>query len=131
MTFDDVVAAVGAGRADQVRTLTLDIYARAARHAASVGVVLADTKLEFGLAPDGSLVLADEVLTPDSSRVWPAESWLPGRAQVSYDKQYLRDWLTGASGWDQTGPPPSLPNEIVEQTQARYAEAFKRLTREF
>jgi len=128
MTYDAVVATVGAGRSEQLRTLTLDVYRRAAEHAASAGVILADTKLEFGVAADGTLVLADEVITPDSSRFWPAEDWQPGRAQPSYDKQFVRDWLTGTSGWDRTGPPPPLPDAVVKQTRAKYVEAFERLT---
>lgn len=128
MTFDDVVTTVGADRAEQLRTLTLDIYRRAAELAASAGVILADTKLEFGVAADGTLVLADEVLTPDSSRLWPADTWQPGRSQPSYDKQFVRDWLIGDSGWDRTGPPPLLPDAVVEQTRATYIKAFERLT---
>jgi phosphoribosylaminoimidazole-succinocarboxamide synthase len=95
MTYDDVVATVGADRAEQLRSLTLDVYRRANDLAATAGVILADTKLEFGAATDGTLVLADEVLTPDSSRFWPADGWQPGRAQPSYDKQFVRDWLMG------------------------------------
>lgn len=128
MTFDDVVARVGVDRAEQLRTLTLDVYRRAAELAASAGVILADTKLEFGVAADGTLVLADELLTPDSSRFWPADGWQPGQAQPSYDKQFVRDWLIGASGWDRVGPPPHLQAAVVEQTRARYVEAFERLT---
>ncbi len=128
MTYDDVVARVGAGRAEQLRTLTLAMYRRAAEQAAAAGVILADTKLEFGVATDGTLMLADEVLTPDSSRFWPAEDWQPGRQQPSYDKQFVRDWLTSASGWNRTSPPPMLPDEVVEQTRAKYVDAFERLT---
>jgi phosphoribosylaminoimidazole-succinocarboxamide synthase len=128
MTYDDVVATVGVDRAEQLRTLTLDVYRRATEQAASAGVILADTKLEFGVAGDGTLMLADEVLTPDSSRFWPAEGWQPGEAQPSYDKQFVRDWLTGSSGWDRTGPPPPLPDAVVEQTRAKYVEAYERLT---
>jgi phosphoribosylaminoimidazole-succinocarboxamide synthase len=128
MRYDDVVATVGADRADQLRSLTLDVYRRAAEQAASAGVILADTKLEFGVAADGSLVLADEVLTPDSSRFWSAKDWQPGRAQPSYDKQFVRDWLTDASGWDRTGPPPLLPDAVVERTREKYVQAFERLT---
>jgi phosphoribosylaminoimidazole-succinocarboxamide synthase len=128
MTYDDVVATVGAGRAAELRETTLSVYRRAAEQAVSAGVILADTKLEFGVAADGTLVLADEVLTPDSSRLWPADGWQPGRPQSSYDKQFVRDWLTGASGWDRTGPPPLLPDAVVKQTRAKYVEAFERLT---
>lgn len=128
MTYDDVVATVGADRADRLRRLTLAVYDRAAERSASAGLILADTKLEFGVTADGTLVLADEVLTPDSSRFWPADSWRPGRAQPSYDKQFVRDWLTGASGWDRTGPPPPLPDAVVEQTREKYVDTFERLT---
>jgi len=128
MTYDAVVETVGAGRAEKLRALTLDAYRRGGEQAASAGFILADSKFEFGEAPDGTLVLADEVLTPDSSRFWPADGWRPGQAQPSYDKQFVRDWLTGASGWDRTGPPPPLPEAVVKQTRARYVEAFQRLT---
>jgi phosphoribosylaminoimidazole-succinocarboxamide synthase len=97
------------------------------------GIILADTKLEFGARPDGTTVLGDEVLTPDSSRFWPAAEWQPGRAQASYDKQIVRDWLTSdASGWDRTSgaAPPPLPAEVVERTRARYVEAYELLTGE-
>ncbi|MDQ1669560.1 MAG: phosphoribosylaminoimidazole-succinocarboxamide synthase [Actinomycetota bacterium] len=131
VSYDAVVATVGEHAADQLRRLTLDVYARARDLALERGIVLADTKLEFGRTPDGEVLLADEVLTPDSSRFWPAQTWLPGRPQPSYDKQFLRDWLTSpASGWDRAGdqPPPPLPDEVVEQTRARYVEAYERLT---
>jgi phosphoribosylaminoimidazole-succinocarboxamide synthase len=94
-------------------------------------VILADTKFEFGIAPDGTLVLADEVLTPDSSRYWPADGYTPGRAQPSFDKQYVRDWLLSpASGWDRAGdtPPPALPADVVANTRARYVEVYERIT---
>jgi len=132
--FEDVVALVGRGRAQRLRELTLAVYGRAERIARDQGVLLADTKLEFGVDPttgDGSLVLGDEVLTPDSSRFWPAESWQPGGAQPSFDKQYVRDWLTSpASGWDRGSdrPPPPLPADVVERTRERYLEAYRRLT---
>lgn len=128
MTYDDVVATVGADLASQLRTLTLDAYRRAVEQAASVGVIVADTKMEFGVDAGGRLVLADEALTPDSSRFWPADGWHPGRAQPSYDKQFVRDWLTGASGWDRAAPPPQLPDAVVRQTRTKYVEAFERLT---
>jgi phosphoribosylaminoimidazole-succinocarboxamide synthase len=128
MTFQEVIDAVGPDRAEQLRALTLEIYRRGVQQAASVGLILADTKLEFGVDPDGTLVLADEVLTPDSSRFWPADQWAPGRVQTSYDKQPVRDWLTEQSGWDRTSPPPGLPVAVVEQTRAKYREAFERLT---
>ncbi|MDP9496683.1 MAG: phosphoribosylaminoimidazolesuccinocarboxamide synthase [Actinomycetota bacterium] len=128
--FSAVEALVGTSVAAELRRLTLAVYARGAALAESRGVLLADTKLEFGFDPAGVLTLGDEVLTPDSSRFWPADSWRPGRAQPSYDKQYVRDWLT-ASGWDRTAPGPELPPDVVEQTRARYVEAYERLTGSF
>jgi len=127
MTFDGVVALVGPGQAEQLRELTLAVYRRAADIAERAGVILADTKFEFGVDADGRLVLADEVLTPDSSRFWPADGWQPGRTQPSYDKQFVRDWLTHDSGWDRTGPPPPLPPDVVAATRGKYVEAFERL----
>ena len=130
--FSAVVEKVGAEAAATLRDLTLAIYARAERIARERGVILADTKLEFGTDPTtGAVTLGDEVLTPDSSRFWPADAWEPGRAQPSFDKQVVRDWLTSpASGWDRAGDaaPPALPEEVVERTRARYLEAFERLT---
>ena len=129
--FEVVVAQIGDERAQRIRDLTLAVYGRAESLARERGIILADTKLEFGARADGSIVLADEVLTPDSSRFWPADEWEPGHAQPSYDKQFVRDWLTSdASGWDQSSgeAPPALPDEIVERTRARYIEAYERLT---
>jgi phosphoribosylaminoimidazole-succinocarboxamide synthase len=131
MTFDDVVADVGGQTAAELCRLTLAVYQRGAEIAAGAGILLADTKLEMGTDADGQLVLADEVLTPDSSRFWPADQWQPGQAQPSYDKQYVRDWLVSpASGWDRRSstPPPGLPDDVVEATRARYVEAYERLT---
>jgi phosphoribosylaminoimidazole-succinocarboxamide synthase len=125
--FSDVVAAVGTSMAEVLRDLTLALYSRAAEIASGAGIVLADTKFEFGLTPEGGLVLGDEVLTPDSSRFWPAETWSPGSVQPSYDKQYVRDWLT-SSGWDRVSPPPELPGDVVEATRERYITAYERLT---
>jgi phosphoribosylaminoimidazole-succinocarboxamide synthase len=133
VSYDAVVDVVGAERAAELRDLTLAVYARAEGIARERGIVLADTKLEFGARPDGTTVLGDEVLTPDSSRFWPAEQWQPGRPQPSYDKQFLRDWLTSsASGWDRTSgePPPPLPDEVVGRTREKYVEAYERLTGE-
>jgi phosphoribosylaminoimidazole-succinocarboxamide synthase len=133
VSYDAVVATVGDAVAAELRTLTLAVYDRAEVLARERGIILADTKLEFGRSADGSIVLADEVLTPDSSRFWPADSWRPGRAQPSYDKQYLRDWLTSPeAGWDKSSgsPPPELPPAVVEQTRATYVEAYERLTGE-
>ena len=131
VSFDAVVATVGAEVAAELRDRTVAIYRRAEEIAREKGILLADTKFEFGRRADGEIVLADEVLTPDSSRYWPAEGWLPGRTQPSYDKQIVRNWLTSAeSGWDRGSgtPPPPLPTEVVELTRARYVEAYERLT---
>jgi phosphoribosylaminoimidazole-succinocarboxamide synthase len=131
MTFTQVEAAVGAEVATTIRDLTLRVYARAEELARERGIILADTKLELGHRGDGSLVLADEVLTPDSSRFWPADQWQPGRPQPSFDKDIVRNWLTSpASGWDRTsgGAPPPLPDEVIERTRARYVEAYELLT---
>jgi phosphoribosylaminoimidazole-succinocarboxamide synthase len=126
ITYDEVVAQVGASLAAELRDITLRVYERGAAVAAEAGILLADTKVELGLR-DGTLVLGDEVLTPDSSRFWPAASWAPGGPQASYDKQYVRDWLT-TSGWDKTPPGPELPEEVVEKTRAKYIEAYELLT---
>ena len=131
--FDAVVGTVGHETAESLRDLTLAIYARAEGIARGRGIILADTKFEFGSRPDGTIVLADEVLTPDSSRFWPADSWQPGKPQHSYDKQFVRDWLTSAeSGWDRASdkPPPPLPADIVEKTRERYVQAYEQLTGE-
>ena len=112
----------------RLRDLTLEVYARAERITAGRGIILADTKFEFGRRDDGTLVLADEVLTPDSSRFWDAELWRPGESLPSFDKQYVRDWLAEQSGWDRETTPPELPAEVVEATRARYVEAYERLT---
>ncbi len=134
VSYDAVVATVGADDAATLRDLTLRVYARAERIARDRGIILADTKLEFGRdAGGGEIVLADEVLTPDSSRFWPADRWQPGRAQPSYDKQFVRDWLLSpASGWDRSSgeAPPPLPDDVVAQTRAKYVEAYERLTGE-
>jgi phosphoribosylaminoimidazole-succinocarboxamide synthase len=126
ITYDEVVAQVGASLAAELRDITLRVYERGVAVAAEAGILLADTKVELGLR-DGALVLGDEVLTPDSSRFWPAASWAPGGPQASYDKQYVRDWLT-TSGWDKTPPGPELPEEVVEKTRAKYIEAYELLT---
>jgi phosphoribosylaminoimidazole-succinocarboxamide synthase len=133
VSYDAVAATVGGERAAELRDLTLAVYARAEAVARERGIILADTKLEFGARPDGTTVLADEVLTPDSSRFWPADAWTPGRAQPSYDKQIVRNWaLSPESGWDRASgeAPPPLPPEVVERTRARYVEAFELLTGE-
>jgi phosphoribosylaminoimidazole-succinocarboxamide synthase len=128
MTFDDVVTSVGADLAAELRDVTLAIYRRAAAVAQEAGILLADTKVELGRDGSGVLRLGDEVLTPDSSRFWPADSWAPGRAQPSYDKQYVRDWLLHESGWDRSSPPPALPDDVVRRTREKYVEAYERLT---
>ncbi len=126
ISFERVVELVGAALAEELRDVTLRVYARGHEVARQAGIILADTKIELGHR-GGELVLGDEVLTPDSSRFWPAASWSPGRPQPSYDKQYVRDWLTTA-GWDKKAPGPELPAEVVEQTRAKYVEAYERLT---
>jgi phosphoribosylaminoimidazole-succinocarboxamide synthase len=133
VSFDAVVDTVGVDVAAELRRLTLAVYDRAERLAREHGIVVADTKLEFGARDDGTIVLADEVLTPDSSRFWPADEWQPGRSQPSYDKQIVRNWLLSPeSGWDRDSgePPPPLPAEVVERTRARYVEVYERLTGE-
>lgn len=127
ISFEDVVGLVGAAEAEELRRLTLEIYRRGAGLAAERGIIIADTKLEFGRAADGSLVLADEVLTSDSSRFWPADQWVPGRAQHAFDKQVVRDWAI-STGWDRSSPAPEVPQEIVDVTRARYVEAYERIT---
>jgi phosphoribosylaminoimidazole-succinocarboxamide synthase len=131
VSYDAVVATVGADTAERLRDLTLAVYARAEGIARERGIILADTKLEVGARADGTMVLADEVLTPDSSRFWPADEWQPGREQASYDKQIVRNWLLSAeSGWDKAADeePPALPAEVVERTRRRYVEAYELLT---
>ena len=125
--YEVVEQALGAELAAELRRLTLAVYARGAALAAERGLLLADTKLELGHDRAGVLTLGDEVLTPDSSRYWPADAWRPGRPQPSFDKQYVRDWLD-ASGWDRTAPGPELPEEVVERTRDKYVEAYERLT---
>ncbi|WP_284975587.1 phosphoribosylaminoimidazolesuccinocarboxamide synthase [Arthrobacter sp. efr-133-TYG-104] len=132
ITYDDVVAMVGDDIAARLSDLTLKIYTRAEEIARERGIILADTKVEFGIdTASGIITLGDEVLTPDSSRFWDAATYAPGKSQPSYDKQYVRDWLTSAeSGWDKASdtPPPALPADVVERTRARYVEAYEKLT---
>ena len=127
LVFGQVAEALGPEVAGELRRLTLEVYRRGARLAADRGVIIADTKLEFGHAADGTLLLADELLTPDSSRFWPEEHWRPGRAQVAFDKQYVRDW-TASTGWDRTPPGPELPDDVVAVTRERYVAAYERIT---
>jgi phosphoribosylaminoimidazole-succinocarboxamide synthase len=127
MTYEDVVGEIGAGTAAHLKEVTLEVYRRGAALAAERGIIIADTKLEFGRAADGTLVLGDEVLTSDSSRFWPADDWKPGGAQHSLDKQYVRDW-SSTLDWDRTPPGPAIPPEIVAATRARYIEVYERLT---
>jgi phosphoribosylaminoimidazole-succinocarboxamide synthase len=129
--FERVVEMVGRDRATELRDLTLETYSQAAEHALTKGIIIADTKFEFGADDEGRLVLADEVFTPDSSRYWPADSYTEGRVAPSFDKQFVRNWLTGPdSGWDRhgSGPPPPLPPDIVQATRERYIEAYERIS---
>jgi phosphoribosylaminoimidazole-succinocarboxamide synthase len=128
ISFERMSGIVGANRAAELRDLTLELYRRARAHAEGCGILLADTKLEFGLS-EGRVVWIDEAFTPDSSRFWPRDAYQPGRAQPSFDKQYVRDWLD-ASGWDHEPPAPALPESVVEQTALRYREAYERLSGE-
>ena len=125
--FATAAKIVGPDQAERLRDLTIKIYDTAAEFSKSRGILLADTKFEFGLNMAGEITLGDEALTPDSSRFWELDGWAPGKSQPSFDKQFVRDWLT-SSGWDKKSPPPALPEEIVEKTAARYAEAFERIT---
>jgi phosphoribosylaminoimidazole-succinocarboxamide synthase len=128
LTYAEVESLVGADTAARLRALTLAVHARGAEIAARAGILVADTKLEFGRDPGtGELVLADEVLTPDSSRFWPADRWAPGRPQPSFDKQFLRDW-SSTLDWDRTPPGPAIPPDVVAATRARYVEAYERIT---
>jgi phosphoribosylaminoimidazole-succinocarboxamide synthase len=126
ISFDECVARVGVGLADELRERTLRLYTQAAEYARSRGVIIADTKFEFGQLDDGRLILIDEVLTPDSSRFWPAENYEPGHDQPSFDKQFVRNWLE-SQPWDKTPPAPRLPDEVVAGTRERYLEAHRRL----
>jgi phosphoribosylaminoimidazole-succinocarboxamide synthase len=128
ITFDQTVDLVGRGLAERLRELTVSLYERGAEIALDEGIVVADTKFEFGFA-DGELIVIDEMLTPDSSRFWPADGYAPGRPQTSFDKQFVRDWLD-ASGWDHEPPPPALPAEVIARTARKYQEAYERITGE-
>lgn len=128
ISFERMGEIVGSDRANALRDLSLHIYTRAADYARSRGIILADTKFEFGLLGN-EIILIDEVLTPDSSRFWPADQYAPGGGQPSYDKQFVRDWLE-ATSWDKNSPPPALPTDVIERTRAKYVEAFEQLTGE-
>jgi phosphoribosylaminoimidazole-succinocarboxamide synthase len=128
MTFAEVGAAVGDERAEELRRITLEVYRRGSEIARANGIIIADTKIELGVAADGSLLLADELLTPDSSRFWSADEWKPGGTQRYLDKQFLRDWATDETDWNRTEPGPEVPEEVVEATRNRYVEVYERLT---
>jgi len=127
ITYTDVVDQEGEQTAAELRRKTIEVYERGADIARARGIIIADTKLEFGRGPDGGLILADEVLTPDSSRFWALDAWEPGRPQHSFDKQMVRDWAT-STGWDKTPPGPEIPPEVVEATRERYIEVFEKIT---
>lgn len=129
VSFATLVAALGADVAGELRRITLEVYRRGAALAAAQGIIIADTKIELGWAADGTLTIGDELLTPDSSRFWPADQWQPGRPQFAFDKQYVRDWAVG-TGWDKQPPAPAVPADVVEVTRQRYLEAYQRLTGE-
>ena len=131
ITFAELSRFAGAELAAELRRITIAVYERGARLAAERGIIVADTKIELGFDTDGTLTLGDEVLTPDSSRFWPADQWRPGRNQPSFDKQYVRDWLLSPdSGWDPNSgqPPPPLPDRVIERTRERYIQAYERIT---
>jgi phosphoribosylaminoimidazole-succinocarboxamide synthase len=129
ITFADVVAQEGEATADELRRITLAVYRAGAELAGDKGIIIADTKLELGRDGSGRLILADEILTPDSSRFWAADTWEPGRPQYPFDKQMVRDWAT-CTGWDRTEPGPEIPPDVVEATRQRYIEVYERLTGE-
>jgi len=126
ISFEKMIEAVGRDTSEELRTKTLEVYRRGAAHAATRGIILADTKLEWGRLPTGELILIDEVLTPDSSRYWPKDTYREGISPPSFDKQFVRDWLE-TTGWDKASPPPTLPDEVVSRTAAKYQEALDRL----
>ncbi|HVL56761.1 MAG TPA: phosphoribosylaminoimidazolesuccinocarboxamide synthase [Burkholderiaceae bacterium] len=128
ISFDAMAAEIGADRAHQIRQVSIALYTQAAEFARGRGIIIADTKFEFGLDANGTLHLMDEVLTPDSSRFWPADAYRPGASPPSYDKQFVRDYLESVPGWDKQPPPPALPPQVIERTAAKYREALQRLT---
>lgn len=127
ISFEECANRVGLETATKLRDLSLDIFRRGSDYAATRGIIIADTKFEFGVAPSGEIILIDEVLTPDSSRFWPADQYEPGKGQPSFDKQFVRDWLL-ASGWDRNSTPPTLPDDVVLKTREKYIEAFEKLS---
>ncbi len=127
ISFEETVDRVGLEVATKLRDMSLDVFKRGSEYALKRGIIVADTKFEFGVASDGEIILVDEVLTPDSSRFWPADQYEPGKGQPSFDKQFVRDWLL-ASGWDRNSNPPTLPEDVVLKTREKYIEAFERLT---
>ncbi|HEY2892601.1 MAG TPA: phosphoribosylaminoimidazolesuccinocarboxamide synthase [Pirellulales bacterium] len=127
ISFEQMIEVVGRQVSEELRRRSLAVYARGAEHAAERGIIIADTKFEWGRAPHGEIILIDEVLTPDSSRFWPADSYAPGGSQPSFDKQFVRDWLE-TTGWDKNSPPPALPEDVVAKTRGKYVEAYERLT---
>ena len=127
ISFEQMCDAVGTATADELRRRSIDVYRRGAEYALARGIIIADTKFEWGRTDDGRLILIDEVMTPDSSRFWPVDLYEPGHGQPSFDKQFVRDWLE-QSGWDKNSPPPALPDDVVFKTRAKYVEAFERLT---
>ena len=129
ISFEQMTTITGPAVAEEARRQSLDVYRRAAEYARSRGILIADTKFEWGRLPDGSLILIDEVLTPDSSRFWPVDGYRVGASPPSFDKQFVRDWLE-TTGWDKNSPPPELPPDVVERTRAKYIEAYERLTGE-
>jgi len=130
ISFDQAAATIGDhDLMARLRDVSIALYSFAAEHARERGVILADTKFEFGLDQDGTLTVGDEVLTPDSSRFWPADEYEPGRPQPSFDKQYVRDWAAG-SGWDKTAPAPAIPDDVVARTREKYVQAYERIAGE-
>lgn len=127
ISFEQMIEIVGRQVSEELRRRSLAVYVRGAEHAAARGIIIADTKFEWGRAPHGEIILIDEVLTPDSSRFWPADRYAPGGPQPSFDKQFVRDWLE-TTGWDKNSPPPALPDEVVAKTRGKYVEAYERLT---
>ncbi|HZU38462.1 MAG TPA: phosphoribosylaminoimidazolesuccinocarboxamide synthase, partial [Gemmataceae bacterium] len=127
ISFERMAELVGTDVADNLRRRSVDLYRRAARYARERGIIIADTKFEWGRLADGAIILIDEVLTPDSSRFWPADTYRPGTSPPSFDKQFVRDWLE-TTGWDKNSPPPELPADVVTRTREKYLEAYERLT---